>query len=304
MHHLDQEDFARQFPDLFKYELGTLRGVEAKLHVTKDATVRCFKARPVPYALREKVDAELNRLLEDGVIKPVEFSDYAAPIVPVLRANGRIRICGDYKLTVNKVVLADKHPIPNIEDLYAKFAGGKLYSRIDLRNAYEQILLSEESQKLTTVTTSRGLFCYTRLCQGVSARPGIFLRLMEQLLQGIPMTAVYLDDIVCTGRTEEESRANLVTVLGRLQTAGLRLKLDKCEFLQPSCIYLGHRLDAEGIHPTNEKVRVIADAPVPRARSELKSYLGMVCYYHKFLHNLSAKLAPLHHLLQKDVAWS
>ena len=127
---------------------------------------------------------------------------------------------------------------------------------------------------------------------------------MEQLLQGIPMTAVYLDDIVCTGRTEEESRANMITVLGRLQTAGLRLKLDKCEFLQPSCIYLGHRLDAEGIHPTNEKVRVIADAPVPRDRSELKSYLGMVYYYHKFLHNLSAKLAPLHHLLQKDVAWS
>ena len=304
VHHLDQEDFARQFPELFKDEIGTLRGVEAKLHVTKDATVRCFKARPVPYALREKVDAELDRLLEDGVIKPVEFSDYAAPIVPVLRANGRIRICGDYKLTVNKVVLANKHPIPNIEDLYAKLAGGKLYSRIDLRNAYEQILLSEESQKLTTVTTSRGLFCYTRLCQGVSASPGIFQRLMEQLLQGIPMTAVYLDDIVCTGRTEEESRANLITVLGRLQTAGLRLKLDKCEFLQPSCIYLGHRLDAEGIHPTNEKVRVIADAPVPRDRSELKSYLGMVCYYHKFLHNLSAKLVPLHHLLQKDVAWS
>ena len=186
VHYLDQEDLSRQFPELFKDELGTLRGVEVKLHVTKDATVRCFKARPVSDALREKVDAELNRLFEDGVIKPVEFCDYAAPIVPVLRANGRIRICGDYKLTVNKVVLADKHPIPNIEDLYAKLAGGK---------PHEQILLSEESQKLTTVTTSRGLFCYTRLCQGVSASPGIFQRLMEQLLQRIPMTAVYLDAV-------------------------------------------------------------------------------------------------------------
>ena len=150
--------------------------------------------------------------------------------------------------------------IPNIDDLYAKLAGGKLYSQLDLRNAYKQILLSEESQKLTTVTTSRGLFCYTTLCRGVSASPGIFQRLMEQLLQGIPMTAVYLDDIVCTGRTEEESQANLITVL---QTAGLRLKLDKCEFLQPSCIYMGRHLDAEGIHHTNEKMRVIVDAPVP-----------------------------------------
>ena len=107
---------------------------------------------------------------------------------------------------------------------------------------------------------------------------------MKQLLQGIPTKAVYLDDIVCTGRTEE-SRANLISILDPLQTAGLRLKLDKCEFPQPSCIYLGHRL---AIHPTNEKVRVIADAPVPRDQRDVKSYLGMVCYYHKFLHNLSA----------------
>ena len=108
---------------------------------------------------------------------------------------------------------------------------------------------------------------------------------------------------MCTGGAEE-SRANLISVLERLQTAGLRLKLDKCEFLQPSCNYLGHRLDTKIIHPTNEKMRVIADAPVPRDQCEVKSYLGMVCYYHKFLHNLSAKLAPLHNLLQKDVAWS
>ena len=86
------------------------------------------------------------------------------------------------------------------------------------------------------------------------------------------MTAVYLDDVVCTDRTEE-SRANLISVLERLQTAGLRLKLDKCESLQPSCIYLGHGLDAEGIHPTNEKVRVIADAPVPRDQCEVNGML-------------------------------
>ena len=115
------------------------------------------------------------------------------------------------------------------------------------------------------------------------------------------MTAVYLDDVVCTDRTEEPP-ANLIPVLERLQTAGLRLKLDKCESLQPSCIYLGHRLDAEGIHPTSEEVRVIADAPVPRDQSEVKSYLGMVCYCHKFRPNLSAKLVPLHNLLQKNVA--
>ena len=110
---------------------------------------------------------------------------------------------------------------------------------------------------------------------------------MEQLVQGIPMVAVYLDDILVSGRTLEEARANLLTVLSRLQTAGLRLRIEKCSFMQESCVYLGHRLDAEGIHPTNEKLLALQNAPEPKSVSELRSYLGMVNYYHKFLKNLN-----------------
>ncbi len=84
---------------------------------------------------------------------------------------------------------------------------------------------------------------------------------MEQIVQGLPMIAVYLDDILVSGRTYKEARENLVTVMGRLQTAGLRLRLEKCTFMQKSCVYIGHRLDAEGIHPTNEKLFVIAAGP-------------------------------------------
>ena len=123
----------------------------------------------------------------NGVIVPVEHSDWAALIVPVLKTNGEVRICGDYKLTVNKAAKVDQYPIPNIDDLYSKLSRGVAYSKLDLSHAYEQVCLSSESQHLTTITTLKGLFAYTRLCYGVSSAPGIFQRAMEQIVQGLPM---------------------------------------------------------------------------------------------------------------------
>ena len=111
------------------------------------------------------------------------------------------------------------------------------------------------------------------------------------------MVAVYLDDILASGRTYKEARENLLTVMGRLHTADLRLRLDKCTFMQKSCIYLGHRLDAEGIHPTNEKLLALQQAPIPTCVIELRGYVGLV-NYHKFLNNVSAVLQPLYELLQ------
>ena len=187
-------DFVESFPDLFKPGLGTFKDTQAHLYIDPNCEPVCCKPRVVPFALREKVEKELERLQAEGVIVPVEYSEWAAPIVPVLKGNGEIRICGDYKITVNKAARVDKYPIPNVEDLFSKLAGGSHYSKLDLSHAYQQIRLDAESQKLTTITTSKGLFAYTRLCYGVSSAPGIFQRIMEQLVQGIPRVAVYLDD--------------------------------------------------------------------------------------------------------------
>ena len=106
-----------------------------------------------------------------------------------------------------------------------------------------------------------------------------------------------------SGRILEETRENFLTVFSRLQTAGLRLRIEKCSFMKESCVYLGHRLDAEGIHPTDEKLLALQNAPKPKSISALRSYLRMVHYYHKFIQNLSAVLAPLHELLQKYTPW-
>ena len=114
---------------------------------------------------------------------------------------------------------------------------------------------------------------------------------------------VYLDHILVTGPTEENHLATLEEVLKRLQTAGLRLRKDKCVFMAPSVAYLGHRIDAQGLHPLPDKVRAIQEAPRPRNVSKLKSYLGLLSYYSKFLPNLATVLAPLYGLLRRYEKW-
>ena len=292
-----------KYPDVFKDELGTLQGTRAKIHVDPQATSKFFKPRSVPYILRERVEKELDRLLSEGIIEPVQFSDWAAPIVPIVKEDGRIRICGDYRVTINHLSKLDSYPIPKASDLFAALAGGKSFSKLDLSHAYLQLVLDEESRKFTTINTQKGLFQYKRLPFGVSSAPAIFQRTMDSLLQGIPQTCVYLDDILITGNTVEEHLKNLDEVLRRLQTAGLRLKSSKCLFMAPSVEYLGHVIDSAGLHPTKAKVKAITEAPTPRNVTELCSFLGLINYYGKFLPNLSSTLAPLYKLLQQNTQW-
>ena len=143
-----QQSVQDRYPAVFNGELGEIAG---SLHVDSSKQPRFFRARPVPYSLRTKVEEELTRLQNQGVIKPVTFSEWAAPIVP-----GKIRICGDYKLTVNAVAKTDPYPLPRIEDIFASLAGGKTFTKLDLENAYLQVPLTETSRKYTTVNTHKG----------------------------------------------------------------------------------------------------------------------------------------------------
>ena len=290
--------------EVFNAELGTLKGYKAHISVDPNATPRFCKARPVPYALYGKVDEELQRLEKDGILEPVQFADWAAPIVTVLKADGKaVRICGDFKVTVNQASKLDRYPIPKVEDLLAKLAGGKKFTKLDMSQAYQQLELEEDSKKFVVINTHRGLYKFNRLPFGVSSAPGIFQRVMESLLSGIAGVVVYLDDILITGKTEEAHLTALGEVLKRLSDAGLRLKKNKCVFLATSVDYLGHCVDAQGIHPTAEKVRAIQEAPRPTSVSELKSYLGLLTYYSRFLPNLSTTLAPLYKLLKHSTKW-
>ena len=297
------QSILEEHADIFRDELGKLQGVKAKIYVEEGVQPRFEKSRPVPFTIRKKVEEELDRLQALGVIQPVRFSDWASPIVPILKRDGSVRICGDYKVTINRAARLEKYPIPRIEELFTSLAGGKTFSKLDLSHAYLQIPLAEESRRLATISTHRGLFEYQRLPFGIASAPSIFQRIMENLLLGIPRVCVYLDDILVTGLTEEEHLTNLAQVLSRLGSAGMRLKRGKCAFMLDGVSYLGHVISSEGLRMEDSKVKAIIDAPDPKDLSELRSFLGLVNYYSKFLPNLATTLSPLYRLLRQSSAW-
>ncbi|CAG2226124.1 unnamed protein product [Mytilus edulis] len=135
---------------------------------------------------KRNVTVIYNKIGKGGNIEKVEFSEWAAPIVPIVKPDKSVRICGDYKVTINQVSKLDNYPIPNTDDLYATLSGGQAFSKLDLSQAYQQIVLDEESRTYVTINTHKGLYQYNCLPFGVSSAPGIFQRTMENLLQGIP----------------------------------------------------------------------------------------------------------------------
>ena len=210
----------------------------------------------------------------------------------------------DYRVTINQATKLDPYPLPRVEELFSALSGGKYFTKLDLAHAYLQLPLDEKSQELCTINTHKGLFRYHRLPFGVSSAPAIFQRCMDSLMQGLKNVFVYIDDILVSGASVEDHLATLRKVMERLTAANLRLKKSKCFFLHTSIEYLGHVINEKGIQPTGEKVQAIREMPNPKNVTELRSFLGIINYYGKFLPNLSSRLAPLYKLLCKDARWS
>ena len=294
-----------KYQDIFQPGLGTVKGMEATLHMKDNAVPIYHKARPVPFALRLAVEKELQRMQNEGIIVPVDFSEWATPLVCIPKQDGKVRLCGDYKVTVNQVIHTDEYPMTTPEEVFSKMAGGQKFSKIDLKCAYQQMLLDEKSQELVTISTLKGLFRYTRLPFGISSSPAIWQRFMEQALAGLEFTCAIMDDILISGRNDAEHLQNLEHVLQRLQKYGLRVKPEKCMFMQDRVEYMGRRISAQGIQPTDEKVKAIKDAPQPQNITELRSFLGMVNFQALFVPHLSTIIHPLHDLLcDKPWEWT
>ena len=210
--------------------------------------------------MKNKVDVEIDRLLSEKIIEPVEISEWAAPVIPILKKDETIRLCGVYKVTVNKVASMDTYPIPRINDLYAKLSNGKLFTRLDMRHAYEQLHIDRESRKFVTINTHRGLFTYTRIPYGVSSAPSIFQRVIDAMFQGNPNVLCYLDDILITGSSDEQHIDTLDKVLDKMSDVEIHLKQSKCEFRKHSVVFLGHKVDSKGVHPAAATLDAIRDA--------------------------------------------
>ena len=296
-----------EFPGVFTGELGCLKNFKVNIPVPEGVQPKFCKTRPVPYAMKSRVEEELDRLEKQGVWQRVKYSKWAAPMVPVLKdprdPTGPIRICGDYKQTVNKVAPVDTYPIPNTIDQLAMLAGGEKFTKLDLSQAYQQLELDDGSRELLTINTHQGLYQPTRLQFGVHSATGMFQREMDSRLCRIPMTKVRVDDILVSGKNDEEHLQNLRQVLKELECSGLTLKLTKCSFMKDEVTYCGYVINKHGAKPMPGNVEAVMKAPAPTNLTELRGFLGMVNYYNNYVEGLATITEPLHELMRKDVSW-
>lgn len=285
---------------------GKIVGTQARLHMKADVTPKFFKARRVPFPLLQPVERELDRMMLDGILVKVDTSDWATPIVPVPKSQGEVRICGDYKITVNLGLLIDEYPLPTVNELFSTMAGGQKFSKIDLSKAYLQMEVHPDDRYLLTLNTHKGLYQPTRLMFGVANAPAKFQKFMEGVLRDIPGVSVFIDDIRVTAANDDEDWNRLTEVLKRLNELNMRANLQKSEFMKDHIVYCGHIIDRNGIRQVPKKAEAVMNMKIPTSREEVRAFLGLINYYGRFLPNLSTVLYPINQLLKDKVPfhWS
>ncbi|EGT45435.1 hypothetical protein CAEBREN_28903, partial [Caenorhabditis brenneri] len=298
-----QEELQQKFPKVFEEGLGRCTKEKAVLKVKPNSTPVFKPKRPVPYGALETVEKELDRLEGLGVLKKVNHSKWAAPLVCVKKAGGDIRVCVDLSTGLNDALEDEDHPIPPPEDIFASMNGGRYFSTVDFKDAYLQIELAEESRHLFTINTHRGLYEYQRLVFGAKTAPAVFQRIMDKMITGLSGVTAYLDDVIIIGRSVQEHNDNLFEVFKRISEYGFRVKLEKCKFLEEKIKYLGFIIDRNGRRPDESKVQPIKGMCDPKNQKELRSFMGMITYYSAFIPQMKSLRGPLDKLLLKDVEW-
>ncbi|XP_055633245.1 uncharacterized protein K02A2.6-like [Toxorhynchites rutilus septentrionalis] len=236
-----------------------------------------------------------------GAVKDQKLEPFPkSPMVPVTKDSGEIRLCIDMR-QANRAVLRETHPFPLVDELLSSMNRAVRFSKIDIKDAYHQVEISETSKPITTFITKHGLFRYQRLMFGVSCAPELFQKVMESVVAGLDGVIVYLDDVVVHGKTQQEHTERLMAVLQRLDEYGVLLNDKKCVYNVRSLEFLGHILSVDGIHPTESRVDLIQRLREPRNVSELRSFLGLVCYVGRFIPDLASRTDSLRKLLRLGV---
>lgn len=220
-----------------------------------------------------------------------------------MKADGSIRICADYKSTINRALQANPYPVPVVQHVLHSFGQGRIFAKLDMAQAYQQLPVDEASTNAQTAVTHRGAFRCRRLQFGMCVAPGIFQCLMEHLLHGLDGVVPYFDDILIAAANQSELVVKLWAILDCFRNAGLRLKWSKCQIGVPSVEFLGFRIDGQGIHPTLGKLEAIHKASTSTNRNELQAFLGLINFYVMFLPHKVSVAEPLHRLLDSSVTW-
>ncbi|GBN30968.1 Transposon Ty3-G Gag-Pol polyprotein [Araneus ventricosus] len=273
---IDIEFVLEEFKDVFSEDLGSYKGPAISLPIDPKFPPISFKARNIPLAMRKKVDIAIDKLLDQGVLEPISNPKWSTPIVPAIKQSGEIRLCADYKVTINKAMKNHPFPIPSVNHILANLADGKFFAKIDLAQAYLQLRVDDASAEARTIVTHRGAFKVNRLQFGVNVAPSLFQNFTEDLLKRIPGVLPYFDDVLIFAATEEQLCNYLRLVLERLSESGIRANKNKCKFKTKAVEFLDFVIDASGIH--------LSDSKFPKRQS----------YY---------SCEPLHRLLERNAEW-
>lgn len=269
-------------------------------HHIDTGNARPFKQRQYPLspAMQEHLNAEISEMLRQGIIRPSQ-SPWCSPLWLVKKPDGKYRICFDGR-KLNSVTVSDAYPLPLIDSIITKIRDARFLSSIDLKQAFFQIPLAEDSRPKTAFAVhGRGLFEFCVLPFGLSCSSQTMCRLMDQVIGPSlePYVFYYLDDIIiCTPDFETHLKV-LRNVFEKLRDANLTINFDKCHFCMPSLKFLGFVVDQHGLRTDPEKVSAIVNYPIPTNTTQIKRLIGLIGYYRRFLKNFSAISSPITDLL-------
>ena len=254
---------------------------------------------------REGIEEEIERMLEEDVIEQ-SSSPWSAPVVPVTKPDGSLRLCVDYR-SLNKATYKDAYPLPNIEDALYNLHGVRYFSTLDLVRGYYQVPMADSSKPYTAFSTSAGHWQFKRMPFGLCNAPATFQRLMNAVLSGFSWDRVmaYLDDIILMDATFEEHLESLGKILSCLAKHGLKINPQKCQLFREKVQFLGHEVSVDGLKPDAKNVQAIVDFPTPKTVRQVHRFMGMVNFYRRFIPMCSVVARPLNKLLgSKRLHWT
>ena len=249
------------------------------------------KQYTIPHALQKTVQEEVENMLKMGIIEPSQ-SPYASPIVLINKNDGSKRFCIDFR-TLNRITVFDAEPLPDPEHIFASISQDAYFSKFDLTKGYWQVPVEENAKPYTAFLTPAGLFQFCMMPFGLVNAPATFSRMMRRVLQGLKKTDNFIDDILIHSQTWDEHISSIRSLLERLRAVGLTAKPSKCEVGCQSLQFLGHVIGKGMLQPQCNKITQIRDAKPPCTKKELRSFLGFVGYYRRFIPNFAALASPL-----------
>ncbi|MCP3664187.1 MAG: hypothetical protein GY696_17135, partial [Gammaproteobacteria bacterium] len=255
----------------------------------------------MPVAVQAQVSDQLKELEKQGIISRIDKAEWVHALVAAKKkGTDEVRICGDMT-SLNPWIIPDRHPLPNMKEMFCQLKGAKWFSKLDIRKAYWHIELDEESRPLTAFLTKDGLFQWNRLTMGLKDAASAFQKKISQVMAGLDGVFVYQDDILIAHKTKEEHDKTLLEVLRRLNGNDFRLNEKKLVIAVHRVNFLGHVVSDQGIEPDPKNLSDLLEAPTPKNITDIQSFLGMCNYYSEFLQDFSTISEQIRNLTRDGV---